>query len=955
MNEAGVRKLNREIEKSLASSLLSSKFSAHYSSISEPKLRQKQISSRLLAAFLHPAQLEAKNSKPYSLKESSPPKKESSNLWAQCFLNLSEEFLQEREKLLRLNPSRRKLVQEHLIKLSKTKENPSLKRFIESTPSDPLYKGMQFFSWEITIFYMFEFLLLKRWVDQGEIDKMPESPSQLSGAIRSHIKERSAEKVLQLKQWHFLNINIYSWYQPGKHVWLDLKNLARKVNISKESIDFVRRILLKEKPILKRIGMDCNHGYTELAWELLLKQRQLDERVTIQKFPSIHRRSSSIVAGLSGGQALSSLQNIASTYSMPSQIYALADTNLEIFLGEMLYLWNAEAKDFKSLKIELIERNKRKKEAENLFSPHRQSILNELRGANHAAIFLEEKAKTNLKKGKIPSLIRYLSNHGLILLSGKEYWPLSETKESAKIRRFILNNCSIRFIVDLQQLTIKQGKTKKNFPQCICVLEKNNSKELRDKNRPLIIKIRGSMNDEKDLKNIRAEILKHLEDSPTPCETQSYTIPSTDLRLDMISAATTQGRLDHNPWIHLTDPNFYAIVHQLNNYPKKLGQYGTLLPFNQNLEVKNGIFILEILGKALYSCSEKEKFQLYKDNLDSSTKTIEYSFLLDQNIKEAPAFFSALINSAPTQLWYRLNWEQRSCSTQKPLSKDILKLIPALGLLSLIAEGYSNAQLNPSPIVNMDYADNRISQMLQEIHSNPSRKLEKELYEYIIKLEQTIQIHLNLVKEYSQHLCADAHIHRWNIPQEPPPLSPRDALLSLSHLKQAPLCRHPNFHIAFTEKIADFMVNSYELSAGENNMAELDLHDTTGPMLVIRSSPFLVEAILPEIKSRLGRPWEEISQRIFLPVDMELTQNQIRNFQHSLREELKSTLKATQLLDSIFSKLLCLDSNAMDVNAVTALINRQLSPKSNTYSLKDKKEELRIFEQDKSFFQIPKN
>ena len=512
--------MDQKNTKNLASNLLSIGFLTK-----TPSPQAKRISSQLLSYLHTNHKKENKHLNHRPPKETTCSKKRDSDLWAKCFLELANEFLQKKEQLLKLNPSRRKLLREHLIKLSKTKQKPSLQSFVQSTPSDPLYKGLQAFSWEISIFYIFEFLLLKRWVAQGRVDKMPENPSGLNWKIHSHLKEKNRKQVLQQTQWQFLKINIYSWYQLGRGSWLKLENLARKTDISQKSADFLYEILLKERAIFKKIGIDCKHEYTKLAWELLLKQRQLDERVPVQQFPSIHRQSSSIIAGLCGGQALSSLQSIAHTYSLPSQIYALANTNLEIFLGEIIYLWNSNTKDLKTLKIELVEKNKKQKEKEieTLFSSPKQSILNEVHSVNHISIFLEDKKKTNLKIRKIPSLIRYLSNHGLILLVGEEYWPLAENRKSEKIRKFILNNTSIRFIVDLQQLITKQRS--QTLPQCICVLEKNNSKELRDKNRPLIIKVKGNIEQQDDLQKFREKILECLEAPPAPCKTQSHSIP----------------------------------------------------------------------------------------------------------------------------------------------------------------------------------------------------------------------------------------------------------------------------------------------------------------------------------------------------------------------------------------------------------------------------------------------
>ena len=135
------------------------------------------------------------------------------------------------QQLLKLNPSRREAVAQHLESLANLPAGPSytqgngdpaggLRRWIDGPHSPAQSQALQTFLEEVAMVALGQALLLKTWNDRGirriTADDLGKLNWTLAQALKPHLP-------VDRDGWHITRPNLYSWYNPGpsiqKEIW----------------------------------------------------------------------------------------------------------------------------------------------------------------------------------------------------------------------------------------------------------------------------------------------------------------------------------------------------------------------------------------------------------------------------------------------------------------------------------------------------------------------------------------------------------------------------------------------------------------------------------------------------------------------------------------------------------------------------------------------------------------
>ncbi len=858
--------------------------------------------------------------------------------WEKSLGLLVNYFMEEKYTLVQLNPGRRKQIEAYINKLGNLSSLTSLDRIITAPAESKEHEGLLCFAQEMAVFQLLQFLVLKRWHDLGCIPSasLEDLAKKLNWQITSYLRKRNKNQLFMSYQWSFLKINIYSWFKPSMQVWNKIIHLTKDINLATASENFLIEMLQRshKKPFLKKMGLTFSSMYTRLTWELLFKQKQLDEGSEDQVTLGFGEANRTFISGLSGGCSLTSL------YAMDPNshwegIYGFANSEFEKFISEILLLWAIGLDTVPAVKIEkndLLFHGKNKSQKNFPFqSAH---VPNDI---GHILCFPEDALESSSDiKAAIELLPRILEN-GTLLLASNTYWITDNSKLSESMRKHCLSECTLRLIIDFRHLIFPDSELHGGQPpKCLYILEKHSNREIRDANRPRIIKARGVIADAASLEKLWQLVLDCMDIDCDPGEVKRFSVGEKLQRanVECMSAATDQRHLNIAPWTSLSDPAFYTISSSLKRHPYKIAHRGTLIPPQQHAQMvpslQRGVCLMELPGKSLYgSCYLSEIEKTYPDYTKQSR---QYIFIPDINVMESRAFFAAMINSSPVQFWYRLEWEQNCYGRKRRCTgKQLEMLLKFMPVAQLFSQGdkYPPFQSRGSALDVFPSIDD----ILPLLDPDSSIEDRLRLHQYILDLEFTTAHHISIVKECAAHLFPDYEISRWHIPEELPDISGECSFQALSHLEQVPLCQHPAFQFTLLKNTTDFKVSSVKIRPLHTGYHELTLYSGSVPMLKVQGSSLLIQTANGAIQRRIGRAWSEISKKVTFPLDESLTRKQISQFVQLTETEIQTTVRAVALLDFIFCRLFHL-SGSSPFEGDTQIIRNYLNPENVASLLK---------------------
>jgi hypothetical protein len=840
--------------------------------------------------------------------------------WQRCLDLLVEEFLTRKAELARLNKARREQIEVYLRHHSKTEV--TLEKAIQGRYGSPEHEALQLFAHQSAVFQLLQILLVKRWVDRDLLpaDSLKPSGHTLNWQITTFLKKCSKSNPLGRHDWSFLKQNLFSWYSPLQETWERIRLLLEPVDLAEESSDFPARLFhdLGSHSRLALLGFAPRLVDEHALWRLLLEQKVADDRLaTIDDLPFASGAGGPIlVSGLGNGESLSSLRALAPKRELHG-VWAYSDSDFERYLSEMLILWDCSAE---IPRINLLSRAALKE----LSRSHRGATLfhNAERvphQAQLAACFQDPDGK---ELEDAVTLLEPLRENGLLLVASDQFWPTDVSERAERLRDQVLKHAAIRLIVDLRQLTGTAGET---LPKGIVLLEKCESREVRDSCRPQLLRARGHLQ-RHQVGAFWSAVLEHVRTDHEPGEVhvKPLTNAGDGVRLESMAAAASQQQLRASPWLTLSDPRFYEASARLRRSLHKAHTFGTVLRWQPGMPAARGILLRE-QGKALQALLPAEA--------TTAEAASQYVFVPDARVPEHPLFFLAQVFSAPVQFWFRLETEQSPGRRAKGHDRQWEKRLKLMPLLRLFEAGtlLATSPARPAPFASLE----DLKAELTRIFRQPSRGMAENsrIHEIVLALEGTIAQNLALCAEFTSHLFPDLPLRRWDLPMRLPELAPRTAVEVLRHLDSSPLARHPAVQITRFRTAQDFKVTHtelQELSAG--GIAELKVFQGIDPALKLTGPSLILRAAHEEFQKRSGRPWRETSERLSYPTDVRLLQDQLREVVKMAERQLSVTRDHLAVMDQIFCCLFGLSTNFTDESARQAM-RHHLAPEDSRVSV----------------------
>jgi hypothetical protein len=574
---------------------------------------------------------------------------------------LVEEFLTRKQDLLRLNRERKNQILDFFQK--RIQKEISLEEAVFSRIGSPEHEALLLFAHQASLFQLLQTLLIKKWSDKNLIftNKSDGKDQTLNWQIISFLKKNSPKGIIQRHDWSFLKLNLYSWFSPSAEVKERLRLLLEGSNFQSEGgeylVGFVR--FLGSRNRLSQVGIHPNLISSKLTWKILLAFKNFYEGKDSEPLLSPESTGSILVSGLKNGETLNALRDLSEN-NMLQGVWAFTDSDFEKYLSEIFILWES-ASEIPQMNI------------------HSRAVLKEIsKDAFRAVPLFENGQKTpqsaqfggcfHQAQGEelkdVPVLLDQIREGGLLLICSETYWPTDTDTLSENLREAILRKANVRFMLDLRQL---HGLNQERVPKSIVLLEKSTSKEIRDSNRPQIVKIRGQASSNY-LQSIWGQVLDLFQRDLVPGEVFSKALNQNteNLKIESMSAAAAQIELRSKPWITLTDPTFYAASSRLRSYPNRAYTLGTLIKWNQKNGVPSprGVFLKE----------EESRLRAYIENSKPNESDASlFFFIPESSLLEKPDFFRSQILSAPVQFWLRLELENSLGKKVKSLSAFLSK------------------------------------------------------------------------------------------------------------------------------------------------------------------------------------------------------------------------------------------------------------------------------------------
>lgn len=850
-----------------------------------------------------------------------------------------EEFVARKHELLRLNKARRVQIEQFLC--AKAGMEISLETAIQSRIGSNEHEALRLFAYQVSVFHLLQILLLKRWEDTGLLgQKTPGSENQtLNWQITSFLK-RNVKRMLGRHDWSFLKQNIYSWFSPAKEVRERLRLMLEPVNLAASAGDFPAHFLqeLGLRSRLSLLGFNPSSIDSTALWRLLLEQKAHDQRLGSPDQLDYASTTSGalLVSGLRNGECLNSLRALTATKEL-HDVWAFTDSEFERYLSEIFILWDS-ASEVPRINIHpraVLHESHRSTKSASLF----QEGVTVPYHAQLAACFHTANGR---ELEDCSAMLDQLRENGLLLISSDQFWPTDGQELSEKLRDTALRKSCVRLIVDLRQLTAPAGES---LPRGLCILEKCASKEVRDSNRPQIIRARGKLVPELAGQFWDA-ILGCVRQDASPGEVVVRTVGGQggeSLRIEAMSAAAHQQQLRTSAWNTLSDPNFYEASGRLRRSPNKAFALGTILRWKPEtkLPTPRAILLQEDATCLRAALPSQENYL--------SAELPRHLFLPDNSMVEHANFLLAQLYSAPIQFWYRLETEQNAGKKLKGVERQSEQRLKLMPLVRLFEPGTLLPVSNNAPLFgSLDEARASLHSIFRQPNLGPIER--SRLHEIVISLEKSITANIESCAELSRHLFPELGIHRWHLPSALPQPAAQFVFEIFSHLDKSPLAHHPAVHITRLRNVHDFKVTNVacdELPMG--GLAELRVYHGADAVLRLNGPSLILQVTHAEIQQRIGRPWREIADTLKFPTDFSLVRTQLQEVIKSIDSQLQFTREHVALLDQIFCCLFGLSPNFMDENTRQTM-RRHLSPDEGKISVQFQREKL-ITASD---FEVPK-
>lgn len=825
-----------------------------------------------------------------------------------AILRIAAEFEANFHQVEQLNSGRKKAIIDRISRLANLPQPAPLKNIVKAIPGSDLQNARVQFAHEIALFQFMLYIATRKWQERTNFNTkiMDRSSGSLNFQMQNILRETMPNRGVPTQTWAFLRQNIYSWYKLSKETtqFLNLHYQNRLNSNTKPFVDWLGTYLAKNK--------GWNHLENLTVFELLHSCLEMFcEKRDFDKF---------FLYGLSRGLILPLIKEKT---DCAESVALFAEDDLELYLSELLLLIiNEKAKDETAIVLKDQLYDPSYSGNRGLFPDQRHFLAD---GADLLFYLPSEVVDAEQELNELALLFRHVNEGGILAASCQSYWPLEDSEVAAFLRKESLKNMAIKMIIDLRHLVNESEDL--HLPQCWYIIEKVSSKEIRDDNRPQILKAIGGIENKQQLMQLWQKTKDLLgSDRLQNDMTQAVVNVPQPIRLECMRAATQQANLNHAPWTSLTEPAFYDISAKLKRSRTKINNCGTLVvpqsetlfhDNGQNQAVQRSTYIIEIPGKAVFAFDPQSEHQqkVAESVIDKYRKAQPFLFVPDISFHERASFLSALVNSSAIQFWYHLEWEQQNqLNIRTRRRNSFLKLMPALKLLS---DGVEEPSL-------VDISPDSLPEVQQHFQTAWRERNLTHTYSIVLSLEEFVHKHLGILLDCGKYLFEDFEAFRWNLPRRLPELSFSRVQPALDYLQKVSLAEHPAFHIHPIKSVrGDFVVRDVSIektSIGTN----IYIYNQNEAVLSISGEAEILHWLKSLLEASMGKSWELIAKSTQMPLDVSVMKSQISEYIKMTEYELTATREACALIDEIFC---CLFELSLDgENNHSQFIRSYLNP-----------------------------
>jgi hypothetical protein len=796
-------------------------------------------------------------------------------LWERCFEVILEEAASRCGEMLRLNRARRLQIEKRLESLGGP-QALGLEAAIQSRVGTPEHHSLQRFVNELALFHLFQFLLWRRLGGEAKDQENTNLPFSLQKLIRHG---KNAASPLSSHDPRFLKQNLFSWFhlsqQTLDRLALFLRQLPPTIIDASLLHSIAQHLIQKISPSEKPVDLH----FARFLWQLIASRSDSGPI----RLPA--RGSARIAHSEHGGIVLaaksSGIEPLVASFSFGVR------NELELYITEMLLQLEKELPPAAhDLEVEKLE-----PKGPVLFP--RSQLKN---SATSLALFIEANKG---EFGEMISCLNSLSDGGMLLAACQTYWPAEASPSAEKVRDAILRTGLVCEIIDLRQLA---GWPPATSPKCLFLIQRSNSREIRDSQRPRIVRFRGQISSEETAK-IYNSILESRAVASATGELKSEPVAGlANVKQELLEAAATQQQLRAHPWISLTDPAFFEATALLRRSPTKAHLCGTVMRNLGKSRPEKSIVLIE----------EASSLTAYTGT--ASSEEGGFLFLPDSNCREHPLFFKSQFLATPAQFFYRIGKEEPSAKPKGAQGRHTEQLLKMVPMVRILPSGLS--------VVNqkeMSWTREDLRTGLPEVMANFVGNGDRAaLYQWCLNAEAAAESLIAEANELVNHLHPGTDFKRFFLPEKILSPSPRLVLQLFQHLDQSPLLQHPLIHVTRLKPVADFRITDFQIDANSPaGVSEVKILQGSEVVVRLTGPTLYLQAATEQIK--LGRTFREWSDRIRLPTDLKLLNSQVSAVIECSEQKLKLAQGILEGLDLVFSFLLGLSRSWQDDTALKAM------------------------------------
>ncbi|NUM89025.1 MAG: hypothetical protein HUU37_07465 [Bdellovibrionales bacterium] len=665
--------------------------------------------------------------------------------WQHLLDVLVQDFLTRKQEITRLDKGRRARIEQELQRTSGSDEK--LLVFLGAKVGTRENEGLILFAHEIALFHLMQILLVKRLADLRLLKETGATHGTANWLLSHYVKSRSSRRVQGRSDWAFLKQNLFSWFIPSTDSWERIRLALNETSLAHEPSP---EAILNSLESSTRLG--CPPAFPpEAGWNILLQTRGGD-------LGSGNVPPDPVLAfGMGVSRAALSLGKLS------APLWLAPSSEMEQFLAEITLLWASPGQ----------------LPAARTVSPHCWKDSFHLDERCHL-VFCSPPEDHPITLDCLEKILGVTSESGLLLWSGRNYWPTDQDSSSQMLRDAILRQCRLRVLVDLRHLHAGGA----DLPRSLALFEKCSSKEIRDSHRPSLLRVKGAAGSAADLKSLWSFLVPLFSVDSPPGEVQSLPVPDTSLRVEAMAAAALQSQLRGAPWTSLAEPEFFRTVGVLKRSPERAYLCGHVLARQQDFAPARSITLRRVAGNR------------FSAEFASNGEKGDYLFVPDAGLPESPFYLSALFNSGPAQFWFRLEQEAEislgRSRTQKRQLEQLFKMIPVVRILP---RGI------PLPVVHPQKLSHRAVTEAREkclrLLRNPAEWSTADrvwLHEFAVQMEATVGHQMASARSCLSHLHPQLRLERWSVPKKLPVTDPVHALSLLRHHSMLPALAHPLLH-----------------------------------------------------------------------------------------------------------------------------------------------------------------